>query len=87
ENVTQNELHEDPRDFIANHAMEIARHLPLGTEHFVAFYLLIHGAIKILLVGTLLTHKLGAYPAAMIIFGMFVTYQIYRFTFTHAVGL
>ncbi|MDE2030222.1 MAG: DUF2127 domain-containing protein [Alphaproteobacteria bacterium] len=85
--LTQNELHEDPRDLIANFAVKVATHLSLGTEHFVAFYLLCDGLIKVLLVATLLRHKLWAYPAAMVVFALFITYQFYRFTFTHGIGL
>ena len=42
---------------------------------------------KLLLVGALLRRKLWAYPIAMIAFGAFILYQLYRFTFTHSIGL
>jgi uncharacterized membrane protein len=38
-------------------------------------------------VGALLKNKLWAYPLAMIIFGAFIIYQLYRFTLTHSIGL
>jgi len=85
--LTQDELREDSHDLIANFAVKVATHLSLGTEHFVAFYLLCDGLIKILLVVALLRNKLWAYPAAMIVFSLFIAYQLYRFTFTHGMGL
>lgn len=85
--LTQDELVQDPRDFVANSALRAAQQLSLGTEHFAAFYLLAHGAVKILLVGALLRVKLWAYPTAVCVFGAFIVYQLYRFTFTHSVGL
>lgn len=85
--LTQAELAEDPRDLVANYLLHAAERLSLGGERFVAIYLLSHGVIKIGLVVMLLKDKLWAYPAAMIVFGMFIAYQLYRFTFTHAAGL
>ncbi len=85
--VTLDELAEDPRDLVANYALEFAKHLSVGTEHFTALYLLIHGVIKLLLVAALLRDMLWAYPIAIIVFFGFIAYQLYRFTFTHSVGL
>jgi len=85
--LTQDELAEDPRDLVANHLLHAAQSLSLGTERFAAIYLLSHGIIKIGLVGALLKDKLWAYPAAVIVFGAFIVYQLYRFSFTHGLGL
>jgi uncharacterized membrane protein len=35
----------------------------------------------------LLKNKLSAYPASLIALGLFVLYQLYRFSYTHAAGL
>jgi uncharacterized membrane protein len=43
--------------------------------------------IKSVLVIGLLRQKLWAYPASFAVFGGFIAYQLYRFTFTHDVGL
>lgn len=85
--LTQDELAEDPRDLVANYALSAAGRLSLGTEHFTAFYLLSHGIIKLLLVAALLKDRLWAYPSAIAVFGAFILYQLYRYTFTHAIGL
>ncbi len=45
--LTQDELAEDPRDFVATHFLSAAQHLSVGTETFYAFYLLSHGLVKV----------------------------------------
>jgi uncharacterized membrane protein len=85
--LIRNELIEDPADFVATH---IQHYLPLFTGHaqlFAAVYLLSHGVIKIVLVAGLLRNKLWAYPAAIVVFILFIVYQMYRFTFTHSIFL
>jgi uncharacterized membrane protein len=85
--LTQDEIAEDPRDIVANSLRRAASHLSPASEHFAAIYLLIHGVVKIGLVGALLKHELWAYPVAVLVFGAFIVYQLYRFTFTHGLGL
>jgi uncharacterized membrane protein len=85
--LTQNELAENPRDVIANYFLHAASHLSLSGQRFAAAYLFSHGIIKIGLVWALLKHKLWAYPLSIIVFGAFIVYQLYRFSFTHAPGL
>jgi uncharacterized membrane protein len=85
--LTQDEIAEDPHDFVANHLRHAASHFSVGSEHFMAIYLLGHGVVKIFVVAALLRNKLWAYPIALLVFGGFVVYQIYRFTLTGGVGL
>lgn len=61
--LTQEELVEDPKDFIATHLLTFATHFSVSSQHFYAFYLLSHGIIKVFLVIGLLRNKLWAYPA------------------------
>lgn len=59
--------------------------LPTITEHsqfLTMLYLLSHGIIKIFLAVGLLCNKLWAYPTAIIIFTIFILYQIYLYAFT-----
>jgi uncharacterized membrane protein len=65
----------------------IARHFPLSEQHFYAFYLLSHGFVKSILVIGLLREKLWAYPASFTVFGGFIAYQLYRYSFTHEIAL
>jgi uncharacterized membrane protein len=85
--LTQDELREDPRDLIANYLLAAAQRLSLASEHFAALYLLSHGVIKILLVVGLLSRKLWVDPIAVVVFAAFIVYQLYRYSFTHAIGL
>lgn len=85
--LTQDEIAEDPRDFVANHLRHAASHFSLAGEHFMAIYLLGHGIVKIFVVVALLRNKLWAYPVSLIVFGGFVVYQVYRFTLTGGIGL
>ena len=75
--VTQEELAEDPRDLVANYLLHGAQHLSINAQHFAAVYLLIHGIIKLWLIIGLLRRKLWYYPTALIIFCLFIIYQIY----------
>ncbi|NMM27823.1 MAG: DUF2127 domain-containing protein [Glaciimonas sp.] len=85
--ITQTELTEDPRDFVANYLLHAAQGLSISSQHFTAFYLLSHGIIKLWLIIGLWRKKLGYYPAAIAIFGLFILYQVYRYSFTHALSL
>jgi uncharacterized membrane protein len=85
--LTQDELTEDPHDFVANHLMTWAADFSLGTKNFYAFYLLSHGVVKLFLVVGLLKGKLWSYPASLVVLGLFVAYQLYRFSYTHGIGL
>ncbi|KAA0682503.1 DUF2127 domain-containing protein [Neorhizobium sp. P12A] len=85
--VTQDELLEDPNDFIAGHLSQMANHFSVGSEHFYAFYLLSHGLIKLLLVVGLLRGKLWSYPASLVALGSFTVYQLYRYSYTYSSGL
>jgi len=84
---SQGELTEDPNDWIAHKVLEFGRHFSVAEHNFYAFYLLSHGLIKAVLVYGLLRQKLWAYPASFIVFGLFIAYQLYRFSFTGDVML
>ena len=85
--LTQEELIEDPHDLIASTLLNNAQQFSVSTEHFYAFYLLSHGIVKLLLVAGLLMNKLWAYPASLAALGLFILYQLYRYSYTHGIGL
>ena len=85
--ITQDELIKDPNDFVATHLLTMAHNFSIETQHFYAFYLLSHGIVKVALVVGLLREKLWAYPASLIVLTLFVLYQLYRFSYTHGLGL
>ncbi|WP_352755634.1 DUF2127 domain-containing protein [Mesorhizobium sp. M0482] len=84
---TQEELIEDPNDFIAGYLSQMASHFSVASKEFYAFYLLSHGLIKLLLVVGLLRGKLWSYPASLAALGAFMIYQVYRYSYTHSFGL
>ncbi|RWB52624.1 DUF2127 domain-containing protein [Mesorhizobium sp.] len=85
--LTQEELIEDPNDFIAGYLSQMASQFSVASKQFYAFYLLSHGLIKLLLVIGLLRGKLWSYPASLVALGAFMTYQVYRYSYTHSPGL
>ena len=85
--LTQDELIEDPNDWVANHLLRLAQGFTVSSQRFYAFYLLSHGIVKLFLVWGLLRGKLWAYPLSLVVLGLFIVYQLYRFSYTHSVGL
>ncbi len=85
--ITQDELTEDPRDFVAHYLLQTAQDFSISSQHFTSLYLLSHGIIKIFLVAGLLREKFWFYPLAMIVFALFILYQFFRFSVTHSLWL
>ncbi len=85
--ITQDKISENPHELVATHLRDAASHISVSGDHFMAAYLFINGIVKVVVVLALLRGKLWAYPLAMAVFGCLVAYQLYRFTFTHGVGL
>ncbi|MCG5076713.1 DUF2127 domain-containing protein [Paraburkholderia tagetis] len=85
--VTRDEFAEDPHDLVATFLLHSVQHLSIGAQKFAAIYLLAHGVIKLWLIAGLLRERLCYYPVSMAVFGLFVIYQLYRFSFTHSFWL
>ena len=85
--ITQEELIEDSRDYIATHILQFGTHLSLSTKLIIALYLISHGIIKFYLLYGLWKNKLSAYPLSAVVFSLFLLYQLYRFGFTHSIWL
>ena len=81
------ELIDHHNDWIGTHLLKFSEHFSVAEHDFYAFYLLSHGLIKGVLVFFLLREKLWAYPASIAVFGLFIAYQLYRYSFTHDFGL
>jgi uncharacterized membrane protein len=77
--LTQHELSEDPHDIIASHLDRLAQDFSASVQLFAAIYLLSHGVIKVVLVASLFRERLWAYPAAIVVFALFIVYQMYRY--------
>ncbi|MEP7035207.1 MAG: DUF2127 domain-containing protein [Dermatophilaceae bacterium] len=85
--LTQHELAEDPRDFIATYVLHSAENLSAGSFTFAAIYLLSHGIVKIVLVWEILHNRLWAYAGLIYLTIGFMVYQVYRFSYSHSIGL
>ncbi len=85
--VTKDEFAEDPHDLVANFLLHTVQHLSVDAQKFAAIYLLGHGLIKLWLIVGLLRERLWYFPVSIIVFGLFIGYQIYRFAFMHSVWL
>jgi uncharacterized membrane protein len=71
--------------FFVNQVENLADTFTHGTLIFVSFYLLSRGIIKTFLVWALLKNTVWAYPASLIVLGLFVVYQTYQIITTHSV--
>jgi uncharacterized membrane protein len=87
QDLARRELTADPHDPIANYLLSWTPHLSVSSQHFVALYLLGHGIIKLWLIIGLLRARLWYYPVALVVFGLFIVYQLYRYSRTHSVWL
>ena len=76
--MSQDELMEEPGDFIAMHSLQLAQQFSLSATTVIGIYLLTRGLIKLGLVAALLKKQLWAYPVALIVLSLFILYQIYE---------
>jgi uncharacterized membrane protein len=84
--LTQHELAEDPRDFLATNILHSTQHLG-GSLIFAAIYLLAHGIVKIVLVWEILHDRFWAYLGLIYLTIGFMIYQSYRFSYSHSISL
>jgi uncharacterized membrane protein len=54
------------------------------SQHFYAFYLMAHGALKLAMVFLLARRVPWAYPASVILLAGFIVYQLHHWTETHS---
>lgn len=85
--LTNYEFTERHSDYIGRHLATLARDLSVSSDHFVAYYLLFHGIMNFVLVVTIYKKKLWAYPVAILLFSIFLAYQIVRLFYNHSIGL
>lgn len=85
--LTQHELAQDPRDFVANSLLHLTSNLSGSASLFGAIYLLLHGAVKVVLVWAVLKEKLWAYPWMIAFLLVFIAYQAYRISVAFSWGM
>ena len=60
----------------------VSRWTASGT--LIGFYLLTRGLIKVGLIAALLKNQLWAYPASLVVLGLFILYQTYEILLHHS---
>mgnify|MGYP001244694537 CR=1 FL=1 len=73
----EGELKEDPTDLVANLLVHTTRSA-MEVRVPASVFLIIHGIVKLVLVGGLATNRLWSYPAAILVFAGFTIYQLYQ---------
>lgn len=81
-----NELTEEPHSLIANFFLKHGN-ISVEAAAFAAILLLARGIIKLIVVSAVFRKKLWAYPAAIIVFGLLVIYQMYFYLQSHSLFL
>ena len=76
--ITFEELQNDPNDLVMNYIIRFGQTISISSQHTVAIYLLLHGGIKLILIGLLWNRKLWAFPLSLVVFGLFITYESYH---------
>jgi uncharacterized membrane protein len=85
--ITQQEISEDPKDFIANSLIKLSNNLSSGIHIFAIVYLIFHGVVNMFMGFFLLRGKIWAYPTSIGLFSIFLIYQIYRCFYDHSLLL
>jgi len=73
--------------FLVNFLLDLSRAVQRGAQHFAGIYLIAVGLINMVLSIGLLTGALWSYPAALTALAVLMSYQLYRYTHTHAIAL
>ena len=82
--LAQQEVADDPDDFITNYLTKMANNFSVGSHVFAIIYLIFHGIINIFLAVALSKNKIWAYPAAIVGFGVFIVYQSFQYSYTRS---
>jgi uncharacterized membrane protein len=76
--ATSGELAQDPTDYVSLSIKDAANAFAVHSHYFLALYLVLHGAVKVLLVIGIFSGKRIAYPLFMAALVLFGTYEAYR---------
>ena len=85
--VVAHDLLGPPDGSLARHFIAGTAEFASGNRAFAITYLALHGIVKIALVVALLLRWRPAFPAAIVVLGAFVLYELYRATQTGSVLL
>jgi len=85
--LTQERLSHDPDDFLSNALSHLVSGLTTSAVLFAAIYLVVHGLVKIGLLGAVMTRRFRLYPWAIAILVAFMGYQVYELVVAFSAGL
>jgi len=77
--IFQSEFLQDVHEFIIRYMPHAVENLPYQLSLFISLYLISHGIVKLGLIIALWKEKRWAYPLAIVVFGGFIVYQIYKY--------
>lgn len=87
QNIMGHEIAEDPSDTLFTFINYFLNIHPVHITYFLAGYVFFWGFIDIVLSISLLKHKPWAFPLTLWLIGLFVCYELFRFTHTHSLVL
>ena len=73
----EGELREDPTDLVANLLLHTTRSA-IEVRVPASAFLIVHGIVKLVLVGGHATNRFWSYPAAILVFAGSTIYQLYQ---------
>ena len=85
--LAKGELIEDPKDRFVAFIIHIFSHVSSANKTFAGSYLFAHGALNLFLVIALYKEKLWAYWVSIVFSSLFIAYELFRFSYTHGLGL
>ena len=85
--LLRHEIIEDPTDTLRILLDTFFTHYGFVVTYFLAFHFIFWGIMDIILSWSMLKQKLWAFPLSLILMGMFMVYEIFRYTHTHATSL
>ncbi len=77
--LVRGELKEDPTDLVANLLLHNTSNV-IQARAPASVFLIVHGVVKLALVGGLASNQFWSYPAAIAVFAGFAIYQLYQLT-------
>lgn len=84
--LVRGELKEDPTDLVANFLVHHTGTV-IHTRFSASAFLIVHGIVKLGLVGGLIRGRIWSYPVAIVVFTLFAIYQLFELTQQHSVFL
>lgn len=85
--LMRHELVEDPTDLLIQIANPFVQHSSLTVTYFLAIYFVFWGIVDVVLSINLLKKNLWAFPISIVLIGIFILYEVYRFSYTHSIVL